>query len=135
LVSLKFSILLQGADIFSNYQSLVFFYKNRLTQGVSVVSDGWTNIKGQPLLNVLASNSRGSCFLYAEDYSGIEKTGEAITNFLLKAIEEIGPKNVIQVVTDNASNCKAAGREIQKVRSFDFNCHSSFQLFVSYFPI
>jgi hypothetical protein len=92
------------------------------------VSDGWTNIKGQPLLNVLASNSVGSCFLYAEDFSGIEKTSEAIAEFLLKAIEEIGPKNVVQVVTDNASNCKAAGREIQKVRSFDL-------LFVSYFPI
>ncbi|CAL5098119.1 unnamed protein product [Urochloa decumbens] len=91
-----------------------------LTQGVSVVSDGWTNIKGQPLINVLASNSVGSCFLYAEDYSGIEKTGDAIAEFLLKAIEEIGPKNVIQVVTDNASNCKAAGREIQKVHKHIF---------------
>jgi hypothetical protein len=67
---------------------------------------------------VLASNSSGSCFLYAEDYSGIEKTGGAIADFLLKAIDEIGPKNVIQVVTDNASNCKAAGREIQEVRSY-----------------
>jgi hypothetical protein len=86
-------------------------------------------------LNVLASNSRGSCFLYAEDYSGVEKTGEAIADFLLKAIEEIGPKNVIQVVTDNASNCKSAGTEIQKVRSIDFICHSSFQLLLSYFPI
>jgi hypothetical protein len=76
------------------------------------VSDGWTNIKNKPLINVLASNSRGSCFLYAEDYSGIEKTGEAIAEFLLKAIDEIGPKNVIQVVSDNASNCKVAGREI-----------------------
>ncbi|KAF0897173.1 hypothetical protein E2562_034224 [Oryza meyeriana var. granulata] len=49
-----------------------------------------------------------------EDYSGIEKTGEAIAEFLLNAIEEIGPANVLQVVTDNASNCKAAGKEIQK---------------------
>ncbi|CAN6243746.1 unnamed protein product [Urochloa humidicola] len=91
-----------------------------LPQGVSVVSDGWTNIKNKPLINVLASNSRGSCFLYAEDYSGIEKTGEAIAEFLLKAIEEIGYRNVVQVVTDNASNCKAAGREIQKVHKHIF---------------
>ncbi|WVZ93381.1 hypothetical protein U9M48_039364 [Paspalum notatum var. saurae] len=83
-------------------------------EGVSIVSDGWTDIKSKPLINVIASNSRGSCFLYAEDYSGVEKTGEAIAQFLLKAIDEIGPENVLQVVTDNASNCKAAGREVQK---------------------
>lgn len=66
---------------------------------------------------MLASNSSGSCFLYAEDYSGVVKTGEAIAQFLLKAIEDIGPANVLQVVTDNASNCKAAGKIIEKVSS------------------
>lgn len=86
-----------------------------MTQGVSVVSDGWTDIKNKPLINVIASNSRGSCFLYAEDFSGVEKTGEAIAQYLLKAIDEIGPGNVLQVVTDNAANCKAAGKEIEKV--------------------
>jgi hypothetical protein len=86
-----------------------------LTQGVSIVSDGWTDIKNKPLINVIASNSVGSCFLYAEDFSGVEKTGSAIAEFLLKAIDEIGPANVMQVVTDNASNCKAAGKEIEKV--------------------
>ena len=85
-----------------------------MTQGVSVVSDGWTDIKNKPLINVIASNSRGSCFLYAEDFSGVEKTGEAIAQYLLKAIDEIGPGNVLQVVMDNAANCKAAGKEIEK---------------------
>ena len=79
------------------------------------MSDGWTDIKNKPLINVIASNSRGSCFLYAEDFSGVEKTGEAIAQYLLKAIDEIGPGNVLQVVTDNAANCKAAGKEIEKV--------------------
>ena len=79
------------------------------------MSDGWTNIKNKPLINVIASNSKGSCFLYAEDFSRVENTGEAIAEFLLKAIDEIGPGNVLQVVTDNASNCKVAGKEIEKV--------------------
>jgi hypothetical protein len=86
-----------------------------LTQGVSVVSDGWTDIKNKPLINVIVSNSRGSCFLYVEDFSGVEKTGEAIAQYLLKAIDEIGPGNVLQVVTDNAANFKAVGKEIEKV--------------------
>lgn len=38
-----------------------------------------------------------------------------MAEYLLKAIEEVGPSNVLQVITDNASNCKAAGKEIEKV--------------------
>ncbi|KAK2457259.1 hypothetical protein QL285_004554 [Trifolium repens] len=83
--------------------------------GVSIVSDGWSNIKHKPLINVLAVNSRSAMFMYAEDFSGVEKTGIAIAEFLIQAIEEIGPSNVLQVVTDNAANCKAAGKEVQKV--------------------
>ncbi|KAL6511649.1 hypothetical protein OROGR_021246 [Orobanche gracilis] len=79
---------------------------------------GWTNIKKKALINVIASNSRGSMFLYAEDFSDVEKTGKEISNFLLKAIDEVGSSNVLQVITDNAANCKAAGKEIEKL-AFD----------------
>ncbi|CAN6339707.1 unnamed protein product [Urochloa humidicola] len=101
-------------------QELAPVRKTWLTYGLSIVSDGWTNQKNKPLINVIASNSRGSMFLYAEDFSGIEKTGEAIAQYLLKAIDELGESNVLQVVTDNASNCKAAGREIEKVHKHIF---------------
>ncbi|KAJ0901317.1 putative ribonuclease H-like superfamily [Helianthus annuus] len=85
------------------------------TQGVSIVSDGWSNVKHNPLINVLAVNSRGAMFMEAGDFLGVEKTGTAIANFLLGAIETIGPSNVLQVVTDNAANCKSAGTEIEQV--------------------
>ncbi|GMI70157.1 hypothetical protein HRI_000685000 [Hibiscus trionum] len=85
------------------------------TQGTSIVSDGWTNVKRQPLINVVASNSCGSMFMYAKDFTGQEKIGKNIAEFLLESIEEVGPSNVLQVVTDNAANCKAAGKEIEKI--------------------
>ncbi|KAJ9539539.1 hypothetical protein OSB04_032272 [Centaurea solstitialis] len=85
------------------------------SQGISIVSDGWSNIKHKPLINVLAVNSRGAMFMYAEDFSGVEKTGAAIAEFLYKAIETVGPSNVLSVVRDNAANCKAAGKEVEKV--------------------
>ncbi|XP_076914925.1 uncharacterized protein LOC143574094 [Bidens hawaiensis] len=44
----------------------------------------------------------------------VEKTGVEIANFLNGAIETIGPSNVLSVVTDNAANCKAAEKEIEK---------------------
>ncbi|XP_004499925.1 uncharacterized protein [Cicer arietinum] len=84
-------------------------------QGVSIVSDGWSNVKHMPLINLLTVNSRATMFLYADDFFGVEKTGVAIAEYLIKAIEEIEQYNVLQVVTDNAANCKAAGKEIQKV--------------------
>uniref|UniRef100_A0A803NCW0 DUF659 domain-containing protein n=1 Tax=Chenopodium quinoa TaxID=63459 RepID=A0A803NCW0_CHEQI len=66
-----------------------------VTQGTSIVSDGWTNVKHKALMNVIASNSRGLMFLYAEDFSGMEKTGKAIADFLLTSIDEVGPSNVL----------------------------------------
>ncbi|PWA68651.1 hypothetical protein CTI12_AA306470 [Artemisia annua] len=84
------------------------------SQGVSIVSDGWSNVKHNPLINVLIVNSRGAMFMYAEDFSGVEKTGVEIADFLISAIESVGPTNVLSVVTDNAANCKAAGVEIEK---------------------
>jgi hypothetical protein len=90
------------------------------------VSDGWTDPENKPLINVIASNIRGSCFLYAEDFSRVEKTGEVIAEFLLKAIDEIGLGNVIQVVMDNASNCKAADNEIEKVSEINWVPHFYF---------
>ena len=50
----------------------------------------------------------------------MEKTGVAIANYFLGAIETVGPRNVLQVVTDNAAYCKAAGKEIEKVHKHIF---------------
>ncbi|KAK9665685.1 hypothetical protein RND81_14G128800 [Saponaria officinalis] len=36
------------------------------------------------------------------------------------AIDEVGPSNVVQVVTDNAANCVLAGKEIEKVHKHIF---------------
>ncbi|KAF5800582.1 putative HAT dimerization domain, ribonuclease H-like superfamily [Helianthus annuus] len=85
------------------------------TQGVSIVSDGWTNVKHNPLINVLAVNSRGAMFMHAGDFLGIEKKAGVIAKYLIDAIETVGSSNVLQVVTDNAANCKKAGEEIEKV--------------------
>ena len=78
--------------------------------GVSIVSDGWTNVKGKPLLGVFAS---GAVFFPAHDYSDRYNIGINIAQPLLETIQKIGPYNVIQVITDNVANCKAAGAIIE----------------------
>eukprot|EP00253_Pinus_taeda_P002041 PITA_02041 len=91
---------------------------NRMTSswtdhGVSIVSNGWTNVKGKPLISVLAVSVSGAIFLSAYDYSDKFKTAINIVEPLLEAIDRFGPYNVIQVITDNAPNCKVAGAIIE----------------------
>eukprot|EP00253_Pinus_taeda_P004520 PITA_04520 len=50
----------------------------------------------------------GAIFLTAHDYSDKFRTAINIAEALLETIDHIGPYNVIQVITDNAPNCKAA---------------------------
>jgi hypothetical protein len=81
--------------------------------GVSIVSDGWRNVKGRPLINILGVPTSGAVFLSSHDYSDHYKTGINIAEALIKTIQEIGPYNVIQVIDDNVANCKAARAVIE----------------------
>ncbi|XP_024536498.1 uncharacterized protein LOC112348352 [Selaginella moellendorffii] len=57
----------------------------------------------------MASNVQGSVFLKSVDSEGRTKTGEWIWVELKKVIQEVGEENVVQVITDNASNCVQMG--------------------------
>jgi hypothetical protein len=59
--------------------------------GVSIVSDGWKNVKGRPLINILGVSTSGAIFLSSHDYSDRYKTCINIADALLKTIQEIGP--------------------------------------------
>jgi hypothetical protein len=55
----------------------------------------------------------GPYFLRAIDASGEEKNVDWIAGKIAEAIELMGPSNVVQVITDNARSCKAAGAIIE----------------------
>jgi hypothetical protein len=78
--------------------------------GVSIISDGWTSVRNQNLINVIGVSSSGAMFLAAHDSSSISATSQNILDLLLKTIDEFVPFNVIQVITDNAENCKGASK-------------------------
>ena len=75
--------------------------------GVSMVSDGWINVKGKLL------TACGAIFLSSHDYLDQFKASINIAEPLLKTIESIGPYNVIQIIIDNAANCEAVGAIIE----------------------
>ena len=64
------------------------------------MSDGWTNRKERSLVN----SSRRTMFMKSIDASSMVKTGEKLFELLDSWVEEVGEGNVVQVITDNASN-------------------------------
>ncbi len=84
------------------------------TTGASIASDGWDDRQGRPLLNVVLITAQGAMFIKSVDTSGEIKSAHYIAQVLGEAIEEAGVENVVQVITDNAANCKAAGRILEE---------------------
>ena len=61
------------------------------------------------MINVIAQSPKWAMFLKAVDCEGEQKDVQFIADILIEAIEFVGAKNVVQVITDNATVCRAAG--------------------------
>ena len=81
--------------------------------GCSIVMDGWTDIQQRPLLNVIVTSPEGPYFLKAIDCSGKLKDATYMFEILKDAIDEVGPSNVVHVITDATHVCRAAGLMVQ----------------------
>ncbi|MFS7995502.1 putative HAT dimerization domain, ribonuclease H-like superfamily [Helianthus anomalus] len=84
--------------------------------GVSLLSDGWSDMRNRSLINFLVNNPHGTVFLKTVDASECIKNADKIFELLDAVVEEIGEDIVVQVVTDNASNYKKAGELLMEKR-------------------
>uniref|UniRef100_A0A7N2KWX4 DUF659 domain-containing protein n=1 Tax=Quercus lobata TaxID=97700 RepID=A0A7N2KWX4_QUELO len=84
-----------------------------LENGISIVSDGWSDPQRRPLINIMAVSDGGPVFVKAIDGSGEFKDKHYIAGVLKDAIKEIGHEKVVQVITDNANVMKSAGALIE----------------------
>ena len=57
---------------------------------------------------------RGDTFVRGVDSAGSIKSGSYIADVIATVIEDVGAQNVVQVVMDNAKNCKNAGRILKR---------------------
>lgn len=89
-------------------------------KGVSIVTDGWTDAQRRPLINFMAASGSGPMFLKAIDGSGEYKDKHYIANLILTTIDDVGPQNVVQIITDNAPVCKAAGSIVESIHPHIF---------------
>ena len=78
--------------------------------GCSIMSNGWTDKKRRSICNFLVNSPKGTVFLSSVDTSNISKTADKVFEMLDAIVERIGEENMVQVVTDNTANYKAAGQ-------------------------
>ncbi|XP_073136974.1 uncharacterized protein [Henckelia pumila] len=76
--------------------------------GCTIMADGWMDKKGRSLINFLVNGPKGTVFVESVDASSYSHTADKMYELLSRFVNRIGEKNVVQVVTDNAScNVKA----------------------------
>ncbi|GJR04378.1 zf-BED domain-containing protein [Tanacetum coccineum] len=99
-------------------KSLLEEYKNEWKKtGCTLMTDGWSDRKNRPICNFLVNNPKGTIFLASIDTSDISKTKEKVFAMLDDFVKKISEEHVVQVVTDNAANYKAAGEMLMNKRN------------------
>ncbi|XP_066373317.1 uncharacterized protein [Miscanthus floridulus] len=76
--------------------------------GCTLMSNGWSDRRGRHLINFLVNSPEGAYFLESIDASSEVHDAYMLAGLLEKKVEEIGKDKVVQVVTDNGANFKAA---------------------------
>ena len=95
--------------------------------GCSIMTDAWSDRKRRSIMNLCVNSKLGTVFIGAKDCSGNAHTSDYIFEYVDSCIEEVGPKKVVQVVTDNASNNMGAAKLLQEKRPknlLDIVCNS-----------
>jgi hypothetical protein len=84
------------------------------TYGATLAEDGWSSVNNHPLLNMMCVSPAGEEFLGAIDTSGHMKDAIYIADVIKRYLIEVGPENVVQVCTDNASVMRKAVSIVQQ---------------------
>ena len=77
-----------------------FFENGNEAFGFALLSDGWRDVCGRPLITYCLATPKGVHFLKAVDSSGNTKNGTFIFDRLSEVIEGVGPKHIVAVISD-----------------------------------
>ena len=80
------------------------------------MSNGWMNNKRGVYHKLPYQQSKGTFFLKPINTSDISKNAKNLFQLLDSLVQEIGEKNVVQVVTDSASTYVLAGEKLMEKR-------------------
>eukprot|EP00262_Sarcandra_glabra_P001415 TRINITY_DN1151_c0_g1_i1.p1 TRINITY_DN1151_c0_g1~~TRINITY_DN1151_c0_g1_i1.p1 ORF type:complete len:405 (-),score=41.67 TRINITY_DN1151_c0_g1_i1:1916-3130(-) len=85
-------------------------------RGCTIMCDGWTGPTKKSLINFLVYSDSGTVFLKSVDASNKTKDAEYLFGLMDEMVEQVGESRVVQIVTDNAANYKAAGKLLMEKR-------------------
>jgi hypothetical protein len=88
--------------------------------GALFMTDAWSDKKRRSIMNLCTNCAEGTSFISSKDMSDVSHTSEVIFELVDNAIEEIGENDVVQVVTDNASNNMGAKKLLHEKRPHIF---------------
>ena len=79
--------------------------------GCTIMCDGWTGPTRLSIINFIVYSKGTTVFLKSVDVSDKIKDHVYIEKLMKEVINEVGRENVVQIVTDNRSTFKKAGRK------------------------
>ncbi|KAL3687591.1 hypothetical protein R1sor_013900 [Riccia sorocarpa] len=71
--------------------------------------DGWTNVRGRALLNLVIVSRHGEMLVRHVDGSNTYKDSQWVADNIINEVEKVGPYNILQFTADNAPVNKLAG--------------------------
>ena len=83
------------------------------TYECSIMANGWTNQRQEPIVNFLIFSPRESMFLKSVDASGLTKDADTLFQMFDEIVQHVGPDNVVQFIIDNDASYKCAGKKLQ----------------------
>lgn len=101
-------------EISSINEYLKYFKDSWARIGCTIMSNGWADQRNRTIINLLIFFPWGTMFLKSVDASDKVKDGQLLFQLLDEVIEEVGVANVVQVITDNASNYVLAGKLLEE---------------------
>ena len=104
---------LSGQLLDDEYSRVKKLMKTTLPPTATLVSDGWKNFASSSLVNYVLSTPEASFFHSSDDLTGVRKTGEKLSEMLLKKIDELSSERikVRSVITDSGSDVRK-GRDL-----------------------
>ncbi|XP_076960197.1 uncharacterized protein LOC143636506 [Bidens hawaiensis] len=86
------------------------------TNGCTIMTDAWSDRKIRSIMNLCVNSKLGTIFLSSTESSDEAHMSEHIYEYVEACIKEVGPENVVQIVTDNASNNMGAAKLLNEKR-------------------
>jgi hypothetical protein len=99
----------------AEYKRVMLASEEKIAQALclSLMTDGWTNVLGDGVINFVISTPE-PVFYKAVEPGEERETAVYISSQIINVISKIGSAKFLTVVTDNASNMKAAWAIVEK---------------------